>query len=131
MDLKKTVAYSLIAAGVAGVLAFSSTKEVHASSGTVYIQEGNKMTGMWVHVEGGRSGWAYWRHKFGNQYEWRYDTQGKKMESRCRCKWHASIMGYKCPRFQLDISARRQYTNLGKSGRSLRLENGSSSLLTK
>ena len=35
------------------------------------MQEGNKMTSIWVHVEGGRSGWAYWRHKFGNQYEWR------------------------------------------------------------
>lgn len=45
------------------------------------MQEGNKMTGMWVHVEGGRSGWAYWRHKFGNQYEWRYDTQGKKWKA--------------------------------------------------
>ena len=28
MDLKKTVAYSLITAGVAGFLAFSSTEEV-------------------------------------------------------------------------------------------------------
>jgi hypothetical protein len=37
MDLKKTVAYSLITAGVAGFLAFSSTEEVHASSGTVYM----------------------------------------------------------------------------------------------
>jgi hypothetical protein len=46
MNLKKTVACSLITASFAGALAFSSTKEVHASSGTVYIQEGNKMTGM-------------------------------------------------------------------------------------
>lgn len=81
MNLKKTVACSLITASFAGALAFSSTKEVHASSGTVYIQEGNKMTGMQVHVEGGRSGWAYWRHKFGNQYEWSYDTQGKKWKA--------------------------------------------------
>lgn len=59
MDLKKTLACSLIALGSVVALTLSST-EVYVASGVVEPHVASEpIVGLWIEVEGGGSGWAY------------------------------------------------------------------------
>ena len=77
MKLNKFVA-SVALATALGLGSIMTSQNVEAAGGTVYIQPGNRMVGMWIRVEGGRSGWANWWHKGGSQYGWSYNTQGRR-----------------------------------------------------
>lgn len=68
---------------LAGVAALSLTsaslatpKVAHAAGGNVFDGDQRTIVGMWVEVQGGRSGWAKLGGS-GYNRTWYYDTQGK------------------------------------------------------
>ena len=71
---------TLIVLATSLALATISVIPVVAKSGKVKETTGHGIVGMWVEVEGGRSGWAKLTGgEAGTSYEktWTYDTQGK------------------------------------------------------
>ena len=71
---------TLIVLATSLALATISAIPVFAKSGKVKETTGHGIVGMWVEVEGGRSGWAKLTgDEAGTSYEktWTYDTQGK------------------------------------------------------
>ena len=53
-----------------------TAQPAYAAGGNVFDENGRPIVGMWVEVQGGRSGWAELRGS-GSNRTWYYDTQGK------------------------------------------------------
>lgn len=81
MDLKKTLACSLIALGSVVALTLSSTK-VYAASGVVesYVAS-EPIVGLWIEVEGGGSGWAHLNNRGLQKTGWSYNTHGRRFKA--------------------------------------------------
>jgi len=90
---------TLIVFATSLALATISAIPVFAKSGKVKETTGHGIVGMWVEVEGGRSGWAKLTGgEAGTSYEktWTYDTQGKPFKVAIRYggtpqEWEKSI----------------------------------------
>ena len=79
MKLQKILGISAIVAATGTVLVFSGTT-AEASSGNIMDTRARPIVGVWVEVQGGRSGWAGFSPSVpGQRYSvsWNYDTQGK------------------------------------------------------
>lgn len=66
---------AVVAASVVSTILIT-TQPVYAAGGNVFDGNGRPIVGMWVEVQGGRSGWAELRGS-GSNRTWYYDTQGK------------------------------------------------------
>ena len=68
----------LISGVLLGTLLFSGlvSSDVYAAGGNVMDGNQREIVGMWVEVQGGKSGWATLRGQ-GYSKTWSYDTQGK------------------------------------------------------
>ena len=74
MKIKKI----LVSGAILGTLLFSglASSHVYAAGGNVMDESQREIVGMWVEVQGGRSGWATLRGQ-GYSKTWYYNTQGK------------------------------------------------------
>lgn len=77
---KKFLVSLIVAVGLIGATEFAQPKEAEAASGYILESFQNRVVGIWVHVEGGGSGWANFNPTTPGQWysvNWSYDTKGK------------------------------------------------------
>ena len=76
MKFKKFLFGGAVVAASVVATSLITTQPVYAAGGNVFDTNGRPIVGMWVEVQGGRSGWAELRGS-GSNRTWYYDTQGK------------------------------------------------------
>ena len=75
----------IVAPALTLILALQCGGIAHADSGVIKNPYGEPIVGVWIEVQGGRSGWASWRpldSSTPHNVMWSYDTQGKNWEAR-------------------------------------------------
>ncbi len=105
---KLMASFATIALSTTGVMAATASSPAYAAGGTASCAM-NEIVGIWIEVDGGRSGWA--DRKLTNNpriNQWSYDTQGK-----CECgMWRHSAELEVDNRVQLDFYPRSRHYQL-------------------
>lgn len=86
MKIKKIITGIALTFSLVGITTFAST-EVKADSGIIYLQNGsgsNRITGVWIEVDGGGSGWANYTRRFDGNYNWSFNIPNGR-------KWKANV----------------------------------------
>lgn len=82
---KLMASFVTIALSTTGVMAATASSPAYAAGGTASCAM-NEIVGIWIEVDGGRSGWA--NRKLTNNpriNQWSYDTQGKRWSANVGC----------------------------------------------
>lgn len=58
-------------------LLIAPISSAYAESGMFYNTTPLDFVGMWIEVDGGKSGWASWKETTSGSYDWSFDAQGK------------------------------------------------------